>query len=114
MHRAEQRFGVAVALEKGAARPDRVRRIDIGSSEELRIARLQRRMDEIAGEHRGIAPAPPWMLIAYMARASTEWSLVTSSAFRASMIGSTLSSIAEIGVLRWTPSQYSYSFFENT
>src|SRR6185437_5239396 len=58
VHRAEQRLGVAITLEKAAAGPDGLFRVGIGAREERGIARLQRRMDQIAGEHRGVALAP--------------------------------------------------------
>ena len=58
MHRAAQCARVAVTLEKAAPRRGRLGRIIIDPHHEIRIARLQRRVDQIAGKHRLIAAAP--------------------------------------------------------
>src|SRR6516165_289667 len=58
VHCAAQGICIAVALEKPAPRRDRLGRIVIDPHHKLRIARLDRRVDQIAGEHRLVAAAP--------------------------------------------------------
>ena len=55
MHRAAQRVGVAVALEEAPSGLDGLVAIGIDPHDQLGIARLDRRMDQIAGEHRLVA-----------------------------------------------------------
>ena len=54
MHRAAQRVGVAVALEEIPARPDSLVAVGVDAHDQFGIAGLDRRMDQIAGEHRGV------------------------------------------------------------
>ena len=51
MRGAAQRIGVAVALHEVASRRCRLRLIDVELYGQFRIARLQRRMHQVAGEH---------------------------------------------------------------
>ena len=51
MRRAAQRLRVAVALEEAAPRRRRLRLVDVEIDRQLRIARLQRRMHQVAGHH---------------------------------------------------------------
>src|SRR5712664_4138701 len=55
VHRAAQRVGVAVALEEIPARPDSLVAVGVDAHDPFGIAGLDRRMDQIAGEHRGVA-----------------------------------------------------------
>src|SRR3954453_11057246 len=58
VHRAAQGIGVAVALEK--APPCRYRLVAVGVDphDQLRVARLQWRVNEVAREHRLVAALP--------------------------------------------------------
>ena len=57
MRRAAQRIGVAIALQETAPRRRRLRRIDVEFRRQFGIARLQRRVHEVAGEHRVVLAA---------------------------------------------------------
>jgi hypothetical protein len=57
VHRAAQRVGVAVALEKAAAGGHTLVAVGIHPHREIGIARLQRRMNQVAGEHRLVLAA---------------------------------------------------------
>src|SRR5260370_39173080 len=58
VHRAAQGGGVAVAFEKGAASSRGLLRVVIDPHHEIRIARLDRRGDQIAGNYGLVAAAP--------------------------------------------------------
>ncbi len=58
MRRAAQRLGVAIALQEIAPRRRRLRLIDVELRRQFRIARLQRRVHQVAGEHRSSLPRP--------------------------------------------------------
>src|SRR4051812_34119715 len=57
MRRAAQRVGVAIAFEEAAARDACLRLVEVELDRHFRIARLQRRMHQIAGEYRVILAA---------------------------------------------------------
>src|SRR5579863_5560023 len=57
VHRAAQRVGVAVALEKAPAGLHRLVAVGVDAHHQLRIARLDRRMNEVTGEHRLVMAA---------------------------------------------------------
>ena len=59
MRRAAQRLGVAIALQKAAPRHGRLLRIDVEARRQLGIPQLQRRVHEIAGEHRMVLIVGP-------------------------------------------------------
>src|ERR1700722_486295 len=54
VHRAAQRVGVAVALEEIPARPDSLVAVGVDAHDQIGVAGLDGRMDQIAGEHRGV------------------------------------------------------------
>src|SRR5271166_199863 len=58
VHRATQSAGVAVALQKTAPRCCRLRRVVIDPHRQFRVPRLEWRVDQITGQHRGITATP--------------------------------------------------------
>src|SRR6266446_606847 len=58
VHRAAQGAGVAVAFEKGATGGRGLLLVVVDPHHEVGIARLDRRVDQSAGEHRLVAAAP--------------------------------------------------------
>src|SRR5205085_5310124 len=58
VHRAAQGAGVAVAFEKGAPGGRGLLLVVVDAHYEVRITRLDRRVDQIAGEHCLVAAAP--------------------------------------------------------
>ena len=54
MRGAADRISVAIALQEIAPRHGRLRLVDVEFRRKFRIARLQRRMHEIAADHRGV------------------------------------------------------------
>src|SRR3546814_3164083 len=53
---ADQRVGVAVAFEEGAASAAGEGAVEVGAHGQLRIARLERRVDQVAAEAGAAAP----------------------------------------------------------
>ena len=109
MHRAAQGAGIAVAFERGETGRRGLLLVVIDPHHEIRIAGLDRRMDQVPGEHRLIATAPgaDRKVIGRMAGCRTVPDVVVDgivtghdSAFFASMIGRTLSRIGSSGVSR--------------
>ena len=58
MHRAAQRVGVAVALQKPTSRGHTLVAIGVDPHHQFGVARLDGRVHQVAGEHRRIATAP--------------------------------------------------------
>src|SRR3954447_4311345 len=58
MHRAAERIGVAVALEEAPPRRNGLVAVGIDAHDQLGVAGLDRRVDQVAGEYRLIAAAP--------------------------------------------------------
>src|SRR3546814_18045427 len=54
--RSDQRAGVAVAFEEGAASAAGEGAVEVGAHGQLRIARLERRVDQVAAEDGAAAP----------------------------------------------------------
>src|SRR5258706_7642719 len=57
VRRAHQGLGVAIALEETAPGGGRLLGVEVGPRRQVEIAHLERRVDQIAGHHRILAPA---------------------------------------------------------